>query len=418
MNAWVTHFRSRTARAAVFMAALAAVVVVSAQPAHAAQRTITGGETRLEVNVTTFVQMLSDGIFATAIAPATLEYGGAPAAIFPVQPPGAVDTENTLAAVVHQGGLRLEKQSIGVALDNTNFTIQCTSLTSCRLLATANQALPTEVAEIVNPQMTDNEAGTITITGTAQLSAATALVLNTLFQTDIFYAGFQLGFIRSTLQYDVQTDPSAYPRPKGATPLRTSLVPAYEECATPNSTHGAPLDSPSCVPPQQSSPNVTVGTPDANGLPVGSFGSVLYKVLVGNPSNMVEDADVRIDVSSTDVRWRSDLTDYTGELQAVVQVRITDKLNSIAPPIFPADMTGTLEDAALSIPVPCTATATAAGSTCATTTTADAVVPGIVVENSRSVWEFDRVNLLDGGPDGSLATEDSSVFATQGVFVP
>ncbi len=45
-------------------------------------------------------------------------------------------------------------------------------------------------------------------------------------------------------------------------------------------------------------------------------------------------------------------------------------------------------------------------------------MPGIVVENSRSVWEFDRVNLFDGGPDGSLATQDSSLFATQGVFVP
>ena len=46
MNAWVTYFRSRTIRAALLMAALAAVVAVSAQPAHAAQRTITGGETR------------------------------------------------------------------------------------------------------------------------------------------------------------------------------------------------------------------------------------------------------------------------------------------------------------------------------------------------------------------------------------
>ena len=114
-------------------------------------------------------------------------------------------------------------------------------------------ALPTEVAEIVNPQLSDDEAGTITITGLAQLTEASALVLNTLFQTDIFYAGFALGFIRSTLHYDVQTDPSAYVRPKGATPLRASLVPAYQECEAPNSTHGAPLDSPSCVPPQQSS---------------------------------------------------------------------------------------------------------------------------------------------------------------------
>ena len=42
-----------------------------------------------------------------------------------------------------------------------------------------------------------------------------------------------------------------YPRPKGATPLRVSLVPAYEECSAPNRTHGAPLVSPSCNPPSR-----------------------------------------------------------------------------------------------------------------------------------------------------------------------
>ena len=164
---------------------------------------------------------------------------------------------------------------------------------------------------------------------------------------------------------------------------------------------------------------MTVGTPDANGAPVNSVGSVLYKVQVGDSSNMVDDADVRIEVSSSDVRWRSDLTDYTGELQAVVDMRITDRLNSIAPPVFPPDTTGTVQDTPLSVAVPCTATeSTSTGATCASVTTADAVVPGVVVEGKRSVWEFDRVNLFDGGPDGSLETQDSSLFATQGVFVP
>jgi len=32
-----------------------------------------------------------------------------------------------------------------------------------------------------------------------------------------------------------------YPRPKGATPLRVSFVPAYQQCTAPNRTHGAPL---------------------------------------------------------------------------------------------------------------------------------------------------------------------------------
>ena len=409
----------RAVHVTVLAATLAGLFAFFASSAQAVPRQITGGQTRLEVNVATFVQMLSDGIFATPIAPATLEFGSQPAAIFPVAPPGAVDTENTLSVVAHQGGLRLEKQSVGMTLDTTNYTIQCTALTSCRLLATANQVLPNEVAEIANPQLTDNEEGTVTITGIAQLSAATALVLNTLFQTTIFHEGFQLGTIRSTLTYDVPTDPAAYPRPKGATPMRASLVPAYEPCDAPNSTHGAPLEHPSCTPPDPTSPNLTVGTPDANGAQVNSFASVLYRVVVGNPSNAVDDADVRIDVTATDVREAGNLADYPGELEAIVVARITDRLNSIAPPIFPANMTGTVQDAPVSVTVPCTETVSATtGAVCSVATTADSLVPGMVIEDSRSVWELDEVNLYDGGPDGDAETADNSLFATQGVFVP
>ena len=54
------------------------------------------------------------------------------------------------AAVTHGGGLHLEKSSINMSVDVTNLIVQCTSLTGCRLLGTANQALPNEVAEIVD----------------------------------------------------------------------------------------------------------------------------------------------------------------------------------------------------------------------------------------------------------------------------
>ena len=56
-----------------------------------------------------------------------------------------------------------------------------------------------------------------------------------------------------------------HPRPTGATPVRVSLVPAYEPCTSPNRTHGPPLAFPSCSPPVQTSDFLTVGTPDANG---------------------------------------------------------------------------------------------------------------------------------------------------------
>ena len=43
---------------------------------------------------------------------------------------------------------------------------------------------------------------------------------------------------------DWQPLPVAYPRPKGATPTRVSLVPAYRQCTSPDRTHGPPLAFP------------------------------------------------------------------------------------------------------------------------------------------------------------------------------
>src|SRR5687768_3613765 len=57
---------------------------------------------------------------------------------------------------------------------------------------------------------------------------------------------------------------ASHPRPKGATPISVSVVPAYNACAAPNRTHGPPLAFPSCNPPVQSSNSLTIGSPDAN----------------------------------------------------------------------------------------------------------------------------------------------------------
>ena len=63
--------------------------------------------------------------------------------------------------------------------------------------------------------------------------------------------------------------------------------------------------------------------------------------MVGSPSTPADEADVTIDVSATDIRSTGDLSDYTGELQAQVSLRITDRNNSPLPPIFPDDQPGT-----------------------------------------------------------------------------
>src|SRR6266540_2776502 len=76
---------------------------------------------------------------------------------------------------------------------------------------------------------------------------------------------------------------ATHPRPRGATPLRASLVPAYKQCTgAGNRTHGAPLALPSCNPPVQESDSLTVGTPDANGAAPNSIGFVLFNVVPAN----------------------------------------------------------------------------------------------------------------------------------------
>jgi hypothetical protein len=206
--------------------------------------------------------------------------------------------------------------------------------------------------------------------------------------------------------------PNPYPRPKGATPLRASLVPAYKPCAAGNRTHGAPLAYPSCRPPSQESGYLTVGSPDANSTPANMSGSLTVTALPGNPATTADEADVRFVASITDVRRKSDLTDYTGQLQVNPSLRITDRFNG------PGE-TGTVQDLNFAVTVPCAATgSTTIGATCSVTTTADAIAAGAVLESRRSIWQLGQVRVYDGGPDGVASTQDNTLFAVQGVFAP
>ena len=184
--------------AALCVALIAAALI--AQPAQANTRVTTGGETRLEVNIFNFVKLLGDGIFITPIAPARLEFGSNPAAIFPAST-GVADAALKTATVPHQGGLHIEKSSIGMAIDATNVTLACLPLAGCRLLNTANNLLPNELAEVKDFTFTDDGAGTVTVQGRAVISAVTALTLNTLFQTQVFEAGMELGVATSKFHY-------------------------------------------------------------------------------------------------------------------------------------------------------------------------------------------------------------------------
>jgi hypothetical protein len=219
------------------------------------------------------------------------------------------------------------------------------------------------------------------------------------------------------------TSAPMYARPKGATPILAPLVIAYEPCGAPTSQHGAPLAHPSCSPPVQASQFLTVGTPDSNGEPAKFVGSVTVKAIVGSSSTPENEADVRLGGRLTDVRCRvtsqicpdGPLTDYTGRLFATASLTLTDQNNG--PTGYEQ---GTLADySVVRFGIPCTATAdTTVGSTCAISTSANAVVPGMVKESYRTIWQLGPFQVMDGGSDGNQNQDDQTLFASQGLLVP
>jgi len=81
---------------------------------------------------------------------------------------------------------------------------------------------------------------------------------------------------------------------------------------------------------------------------------------------------------------------------------------------------GTVVDIPLEFAAPCTAVADPLeGSSCAVSTTANAVTPGSVKERKRTIWQLGRVEVYDGGADGDAQTPTGdTLFATQGLFIP
>ena len=253
------------------------------------------------------------------------------------------------------------------------------------------------------------------------------------------------GFPRPSWQPVIHKE---FPRPKGATPLRVSLVVSFNACGDGdmNRVHGPPLASPSCGGsadyPRAASPYVTVGAPDWNGASANFAGSVRLDAVLGNRLTPEDEADVRIAIHATDVRcYRTNPIaacgsdnydgpamgletgrDYNGELRGRVPVHLTDENNSP----FPGDGTGPgtvrgIFSFYLPVLVPCAETPgdITIGSTCSVQTTADAVIPGLVPEQKRSLWGVGQISVSDGGSDGDADTTiDNYVFLKQGLFVP
>jgi hypothetical protein len=217
---------------------------------------------------------------------------------------------------------------------------------------------------------------------------------------------------------------ATHPRPKGATPLRVSLVSAFKQCTAPNRTHGAPLAFPSCDPPAQASSFLHIGTPDSNGALANSVGSVLLKVKSTSPE------DLLITASITDVRCNAGVSasvcdfansvagqDYSGQLQGNATIRISDHYNG--PGLNEA---ATVQDIPLPVNIPCsnTVSSTQVGGTCSVDTSANSVAPGAIPDGgvSRAVVEVNQIQVMDGGQDGQVSTADNTLFEVQGIFIP
>ena len=220
-----------------------------------------------------------------------------------------------------------------------------------------------------------------------------------------------------------------YARPGGSSPIRVSLVPAFNACTAggANVVHGTPLAEPACNPPTAASSYVTVGTPDVDGAEANSEGSVKLTVNAGIPGPP-DDADVVVRISVTDVRCKGSTTacgsantvggaDYTGGLQANFTFRITDRYNGNPGPGGPHS--GTMIDLPFPINFLCTETASADhGALCTRNTTLDAIVPQIVTEGKRAIWQVGQFVVNDGGEDGDVNSQPNTPFLRQGLFAP
>jgi hypothetical protein len=216
---------------------------------------------------------------------------------------------------------------------------------------------------------------------------------------------------------------ASHVRPKGATPMLVSLVPAYKFCAAPNRTHGPPLGFPSCNPPVQASNFLTVGTPDANGAGAHSVGSLSLKVKATSPE------DVLSTLTISDVRCRPGTDagvcnsanatggpDYSGNLQSNATIRVSDHYNGSG-----LNEAATVVDIPFPINASCVNTSdTSIGGTCSVTACATCIGPPRGdIGGQRTVVEITQIQVSDGGADGQVSTAgDNTVFMRQGVFIP
>ena len=204
--------------------------------------------------------------------------------------------------------------------------------------------------------------------------------------------------------------------PKGASPLRVPLVPAY------SALHGREPDArPAARAPVMQSAGADLAAADGGHAgrerPAStSSGSVRLAVQPGDPATPADEADAAVVVNAVDVRRRSGLGDYTGELGLRLPLRITDRDNGGTRDHGPRHRAGHGARRARALHrhrqhvgrldlrrsrPPSTRSCRARSK-----------------EGERAIWALDQLQVFDGGADGVAATSPNTLFAVQGIFVP
>jgi hypothetical protein len=180
--------------------------------------------------------------------------------------------------------------------------------------------------------------------------------------------------------------------------------------------HGPGFEHPSCNPPVQTSPHLTVGTPDANGMAANWKAWLNVKTIQGIPSTTEDEANVRFHSKFFDVFRTGSMIRYNRELRMEVRMRVTDKWNSP----HPGGAGPGTGEFTLAWTVPCfRRPGTTAGGECGIAFKIDSILPGMAREGARAIWELDQIRAYDGGADDDGdTTADNQLLAVQGLFVP
>jgi len=261
-------------------------------------------------------------------------------------------------------------------------------------------------------------------------------------------------------------------RPAGATPIGASAVIAYTPCVAPGAGQHNPANLPgaACAPVQYT-PRLTAGDPTVNGSGANFRGNIKLAVTLG-PTNVQFPSGAPNNNYQSDVRCTpayagsaggtpvctapgsanvllpaagggpSPNPDYTGALNTVSYIRITDQANSCLTGsgcAGPYTSDATTEDLAFAVAADCTNTAsTSIGSTCLPRWASANALCGCVASGKRSNIEVGVGNsaagaassrptgaifAMDGGSDGVVPdllpdTDSPAPFARQGLFLP